>query len=112
MDRSPFLKEPAQKITISEILEGTDITESGSSFLLTKDNKKVPRLNLIAVVVKKEKTGSITAFLLDDSTGTIILRSFEENKKVVGELLGDTSKKIRNTVAGYVTRLMKTDKEY
>ena len=33
---------------------------------------------------------------------------FEENKKVVREYLGDdSSKKIRNSVAGYVTRLMK-----
>ena len=37
---------------------------------------------------------------------------FEENKKVVGELLGDASKKIRNSVAGYVTSLMKTKEEY
>ena len=36
---------------------------------------------------------------------------FEENKKVVGELIGDASKKIRNAVAGYVTRLMKTGEE-
>ena len=37
---------------------------------------------------------------------------FEENKKVVGELIGEASKKIRNSVAGYVTRLMKTKEEY
>ncbi len=37
---------------------------------------------------------------------------FDENKKVVGELIGDASKKIRNSVAGYVTRLMKIKEEY
>lgn len=37
---------------------------------------------------------------------------FEENKKVVAELLGGASKKIRNSVAGYVTRLMKIKEEY
>ncbi len=36
---------------------------------------------------------------------------FDENKKVVAELLGDASKKIRNAVAGYLTRLMKTGEE-
>ena len=36
---------------------------------------------------------------------------FEENKKVVAELLGDASKKIRNSVSGYLTRLMKTGEE-
>ena len=36
---------------------------------------------------------------------------FEDNKKVVSELLGDASKKIRNSVSGYLTRLMKTGEE-
>lgn len=36
---------------------------------------------------------------------------FEDNKKAVSGLLDDTSKKIRNAVAGYVTRLMKTGEE-
>ncbi len=39
-------------------------------------------------------------------------KTFEENKKVVGEMLGaDATKKIRNSVAGYVTRLMKVVEE-
>ncbi|VVB81054.1 30S ribosomal protein S17e [uncultured archaeon] len=39
-------------------------------------------------------------------------KQFEDNKKVVRELLGnEASKKIRNSVAGYVTRLMKVVEE-
>ncbi|RLE47854.1 30S ribosomal protein S17e [Candidatus Woesearchaeota archaeon] len=34
-------------------------------------------------------------------------QDFEENKKIVEQLLTNPSKKIRNVVAGYVTRLMK-----
>jgi len=37
---------------------------------------------------------------------------FEENKKVIGEIMPSGSKKVRNTVAGYVTRLMKQKEEY
>jgi ribosomal protein S17E len=38
--------------------------------------------------------------------------TFDENKKVVGDLLGaDAGKKTRNSVAGYVTRLMKVVEE-
>ena len=37
---------------------------------------------------------------------------FEDNKKLVAELLASASKKIRNSVAGYVTRLMKVKEEY
>ena len=36
---------------------------------------------------------------------------YEKNKELVGELLETDSKKIRNTVAGYVTRLAKASKE-
>ncbi len=36
--------------------------------------------------------------------------NFEENKKIVNEVIPDTSKKFRNLVAGYVTRYWKTKK--
>ena len=36
-----------------------------------------------------------------------LTKEFEPNKKVVEELLTESSKKIRNAVAGYLTRLMK-----
>ena len=38
--------------------------------------------------------------------------NFEDNKKVVDELVDMPSIKIRNVVAGYVTRLVKTKKEF
>ena len=33
--------------------------------------------------------------------------SFDENKKIVSELITTQSKKLRNAIAGYVTRLKK-----
>jgi small subunit ribosomal protein S17e len=36
--------------------------------------------------------------------------NFEENKKAVGQLLSKSSKKIKNTIAGYATRLIKRQK--
>ena len=38
-------------------------------------------------------------------------QSFEENKVVVGQHLSATSKKIRNSAAGYLARLMKRQEE-
>jgi len=38
--------------------------------------------------------------------------SFDENKEVVAELLPDATKKIRNIIAGYTTRLMKNQEVY
>ena len=37
--------------------------------------------------------------------------NFEENKKLVEELTDVESKKLRNIIAGYVTRQVKTNKE-
>jgi small subunit ribosomal protein S17e len=36
---------------------------------------------------------------------------FEHNKKVVGELINSPSKKLRNIIAGYATRLVKQEKK-
>lgn len=38
--------------------------------------------------------------------------NFDENKKVIQEYIADASKKTRNSVAGYATRLMKHKEEY
>jgi small subunit ribosomal protein S17e len=38
-------------------------------------------------------------------------KSFEENKPIVGQLVDFPSKKFRNIVAGYVTRLAKSQRE-
>lgn len=38
---------------------------------------------------------------------TVFKKNFEENKELVGLYLDTSSKKLRNVVAGYVTRLMR-----
>lgn len=38
---------------------------------------------------------------------TELAKTFDENKPIVASLLTQSSKKIRNVVAGYVTRLVK-----
>ena len=37
---------------------------------------------------------------------------FEQNKKLVEKFLTSTSKKMRNVIAGYVTRLMKRKEDF
>ncbi len=41
----------------------------------------------------------------------LFTESFEENKKKVEEVAKFNSKKLRNVIAGYVTRLVKKSKE-
>ncbi len=56
--------------------------------------------------IKTQMIKRLTLQLLRDYKGEM-KTNFDENKVLVEQHLGVTSKKIRNTVAGYVTRQMK-----
>ncbi len=56
--------------------------------------------------IKTQMIKRLTLQLLRDYKGEM-KTNFDDNKIVVEQHLGVTSKKIRNTVAGYVTRQMK-----
>lgn len=51
-------------------------------------------------------------FQLMKAHGSEFKEDFNENKKLVEQFLKGPSKKIRNCIAGYVTRLLKTKEEY
>jgi RPA family protein len=73
-----FQRSTAKKISIKTINEGEFVngTESDPSYL--KTNESIYKINLIAIVTNKNKQGSITNFLIDDGTGSINSRIFEE----------------------------------
>ncbi len=81
----------ALKIPINAIIEGEYIIEKEQepNYLLLNSELKIYRVNLAAVVVMKEKIGMITTFLLDDGTGKITARLFEENKALKNSEVGD-----------------------
>ena len=72
-DKKKF-RQIAVKKTIKELLQG-----------------EYNYINLIAIILNKEKLGTITNFLLDDGSGKIIFRSFEEktvlNNLAVGQVV-------------------------
>ncbi|MBU1204226.1 MAG: 30S ribosomal protein S17e [Nanoarchaeota archaeon] len=59
--------------------------------------------------IKTAMTKRVSNKLLEEK-GDKFKDNFEDNKKVVDELLDVESKKIRNVVAGYITRLVKSKK--
>ncbi|MBI2125216.1 hypothetical protein HYV87_00365 [Candidatus Woesearchaeota archaeon] len=86
-----FNRQPAIKITIKE-LESSEYFEEQNqnpNYLITNEGKKVYRINLLATIVHKEFLGSMSNLLIDDGTGKIILRFFEENKSVLNLEVGD-----------------------
>lgn len=86
-----FVRFVAVKCTIGKTNTYTFVQEDEQSlnYLRTPNEQKIFRLNVMGIIVNKEKQGNITNLLLDDGTGKIILRSFEENKNVRELVAGD-----------------------
>ena len=76
-----YERQTAFKLKVGEILEGKYVEEEGwtPNYLLTKGGKKVSRVNLVGVVLEKEE-GAMVSLLLDDGSGKVKVRSFEEMK--------------------------------
>ncbi len=85
------VRQTAVKIYIKDLLLGTYIqeVEQNPNYLQTINNQNIYRLNVIGIIIQKEILGTITNFLIDDSTGTIIARFFEENKYLEQFNVGD-----------------------
>jgi RPA family protein len=77
-------RQVAVKLRVNEICEGNYVVEEGwkPNYLLTKKGGKASRVNLMGVVLDKEENGAITNLVLDDGSGKIIVRSFEEIKNL------------------------------
>ncbi|MBI4983379.1 hypothetical protein HZC32_01945 [Candidatus Woesearchaeota archaeon] len=93
MEPKPSLsRRVAAKITIAEVLAGTYVqdNEQSPNYFLTKDKRQLYRINLMAVVLSQQQQGSITNIFVDDGTGKITVRSFEENQVLNQLQVGDS----------------------
>lgn len=80
----------ARIICISDLKNGDYIKENNltPNYVLF-NNQKIFMVNIIGVVVSKELgTGNIS-YIIDDSTGSITIRSFESNEKLKNINIGD-----------------------
>ncbi len=79
-EKNIALRQVATKIAIREFLEGTFLQEDSESApgLILPSNQRVFRLNVMGVVLDKEKIGNITTFLIDDGSGKVAVRFFED----------------------------------
>ncbi len=90
-ENKPFFRFPAEKVAIRELEEGEYVEEKEQkpNYVVTPENRKIFRINVIATLVHKELRGSITSILIDDGTGKIIVRIFEEMKSILNLEVGD-----------------------
>jgi RPA family protein len=86
-------RQVAHKVKIGDILIGEYVKEEGEwvpNYISIGDHK-VSRVNLIAVVVSKEnlENSSNQSLLIDDGSGRISIRSFEEQNNFDNIKIGD-----------------------
>ncbi len=91
MEKSSFTRADAIKAPIQAVLCGSYIQENDQNpNYLQLEQQRVIRVNIIAIVVYKEEIGAMTSVLLDDGTGRIIIRFFEESKIAHAIGIGET----------------------
>lgn len=91
-DKDKFKRLVAIKTNINNLnsAEYIEEKENESNYLLTKNQEKIFRINLVAIVLKIEQIGNITNILLDDGSGNIIMRLFEDNNLTKELNVGDS----------------------
>ena len=71
-------RQIAYKARISDILNGSFIKDESSAGHLSFEDVSISRVNIIATAVFKPEQGSnVSSVVIDDGTGKILLRSFE-----------------------------------
>lgn len=92
MSETKFIRHIAIKTTANQLCEGKYIQEDeqNPNYLLTLGGRKIHRLNLMATILSKDKNGQITSLLVDDGTGRITTRFFEESNIVNQLNIGDS----------------------
>jgi RPA family protein len=86
-------RQIAYKVRIKEIINGKYVKEEGwqPNYIITQDNKQISRINLIGTVVSTPADEEINyqSITLDDGTGRISARVFEQNNFFNNINIGD-----------------------
>ncbi len=86
-------RQIAYKVRIKELINGKYVKEEGwqPNYIITQDNKQISRINLIGTVVSTPSDEEINyqSITLDDGTGRISARVFEQNNLFNNINIGD-----------------------
>ena len=89
----PQRRQVAYKVRIKDLVNGRYVKEEGwnPNYIITNDGRQINRVNLIATVVSKptEQDINYQSIILDDGTGRISIRNFEQNNLFDNIKLGD-----------------------
>ncbi len=84
-------RQIARKIFLNTIINSEYVIEKEQepNYLRILPDSKIYRVNVIAIVVSKERVGMISNLLLEDGTDKITARIFEESKAIKNVEVGD-----------------------
>lgn len=87
-------RQTAYKVQIQDLIEGDFVTEEGwnPNYVIDKYGRKISRVNLISAVVDipdSENTFNYYSIVIDDSTGKISARLFENYERLKAFNVGD-----------------------
>jgi len=89
--RSIQKRQVAYKIKINDLLRGRYVKGEGEwvpNYIET-GKKHISRVNIMAVVVSKSEEGNYSSIVIDDGSGKISVRSFDENNFANNAQIGD-----------------------
>ena len=87
------LRQVAYKVWISDLIKNEYIVQSGewTPNYIQVGEKKVSRVNLIANVIDKQDTERLSSVVIDDGSGNVSARCFNESTKILKDIsVGDT----------------------
>ena len=84
-------RQIAEKLWIGDLKDGQYIKEEGlrPNYILLKNNNKVSRVNLIGTVVSVNDDRGYKDVCIDDGSGKISIRAFEQNSSMDDLNIGD-----------------------
>ncbi|MBW2977977.1 hypothetical protein KY331_03980 [Candidatus Woesearchaeota archaeon] len=84
-------RQVAVKARIKDLLAGKYVKEEGwmPNYIKTNNGKQISRINLIGVVVSKQIEDNYQSLVVDDGTGRISVRTFDEKDKFDNVDIGD-----------------------
>lgn len=89
LEQKTFQRQVAYKVKISDILNGNFVKDQFSAGYVKLSDKHISRVNIIATVVYKAEQSSTANAVIDDSTGKVLLRSFENSDIFSNVDIGD-----------------------
>ncbi len=84
-------RQVAYKVRIKDILDGEYVKEEGwmPNYVRLVDGAKVSRVNIIGTIVLKTDEQNYKSIIIDDASGKLPVRSFEEHELFNGVEIGD-----------------------